>query len=121
MSDWGEGAFKSHSKRVVGGSAKSGKLGYILMRNLLEGYPGKLYPINPGETEIMGHQAYPRLQDVAGQIDLAVIALPTEACVEAMHDCAKVGAKAALVLSGGFAAFGPDGQTRQEALLEAAR
>src|SRR5260370_10133260 len=69
----------------------------------------------------MGHQADPRLKDVAGQIDLAVIALPTEACVEAMHDCAKVGAKAALVLSGGFAEVGPDGQTRQEALLEAAR
>jgi acetate---CoA ligase (ADP-forming) len=121
MSDWGESAFNPHSIALVGASAKSGKLGYILMRNLLEGYPGKLYPINPGETEIMGHQAYPRLQDVADQIDLAVIALPTEACVEAMHDCAKVGAKAALVLSGGFAEVGPDGQVRQEALLEAAR
>src|SRR5258707_1807072 len=121
MSDWGEAAFNPHSIALVGASAKSGKLGYILMRNLLEGYPGKLYPINPGETEIMGHQAYPRLQDVADQIDLAVIALPTEACVEAMHDCAKVGAKAALVLSGGFAEVGPDGQVRQEVLLEAAR
>src|SRR5260370_42665222 len=69
----------------------------------------------------MGRGAYSGLQDVAGQIELGVIALPTEACVEAMHDCAKVGAKAALVLSGGFAEVGPDGQTRQEALLEAAR
>src|SRR5260370_38110991 len=121
MSDWGEAAFNPHSIALVGASAKSGKLGYILMRNLLAGYPGKLYPINPGETEIMGLQTYPRLQDVPGQIDLSVIALPTEACVEAMHDCAKVGAKAALVLSGGFAAFGAGGQVRQEALLEPAR
>src|SRR5258708_28548118 len=120
MSDWGEAAFNPHSIALVGASAKSGKLGYILMRNLLEGYPGKLYPINPGETEIMGHQAYPRLQDVPGQIDLAVIARPTEACVEAMHDCAKVGAKAALVLSGGFAEVGPDGPAPQEALLATA-
>jgi acyl-CoA synthetase (NDP forming) len=121
MSDWGEAAFNPRNIALVGASAKSGKLGYILMRNLLEGYPGKLYPINPGETEIMGHQAYPRLQDIPGQIDLAVIALPTEACVEAMRDCSKAGAKAALVLSGGFAEVGPDGQARQEALLEAAR
>jgi acetyltransferase len=121
MSDWGEAVFNPHSIALIGASAKSGKLGHILMRNLLEGYPGKLYPINPGETDIMGHQAYPRLLDVPGRVDLAVIALPTEACVEAMRDCAKVGAKAALVLSGGFAEVGSEGQARQEALLEAAR
>ena len=121
MTDWGEAAFNPSSIALVGASAKSSKLGYILMRNLLEGYPGKLYPINPGETEIMGHQVYPRLLDVPGQVDLAVIALPTEACVEAMRDCAKIGAKAALVLSGGFAEVGQDGQARQEALIEAAR
>jgi acyl-CoA synthetase (NDP forming) len=121
MGDWGEAAFNPRSIALIGASAKSGKLGHILMRNLLEGYPGKLYPINPGETEIMGRQAYPHLPDIPGQVDLAVIALPTEACVEAMRDCAKVGAKAALVLSGGFAEVGPEGQERQEALLEAAR
>ena len=121
MSDWGEAAFNPHSIALIGASAKSGKLGNILMRNLLEGYPGTLYPINPGETEIMGQRAYPRLQDVPGQVDLAVIALPTEACAEAMRDCANVGATAALVLSGGFAEVGSEGQARQEALLEAAR
>jgi acyl-CoA synthetase (NDP forming) len=121
LSDWGQAAFNPSSIALIGASAKPGKLGYILLRNLLEGYPGKLYPINPGEIEIMGHRAYPRLQDVPGQIDLAVIALPTEACAEAMRDCANVGATAALVLSGGFAEVGSEGQARQEALLEAAR
>ena len=121
MTDWGEAAFNPASIALVGASTKSSKLGHILMRNLVEGYPGKLYPINPGETEIMGYKAYPRLLDVPGQVDLAVIALPTEACVEAMRDCASISAKAALVLSGGFAEVGPDGQARQEALIEAAR
>src|SRR5947209_16153619 len=74
--DWGEAAFNPGSIALVGASAKSSKLGHILMRNLVEGYPGKLYPINPGETEIMGHKACPRLVDVPGQVDLAVIALP---------------------------------------------
>src|SRR5574337_1532810 len=100
MSDWGEAAFNPRSIALIGASAKSGKLGYILMRNLLDGYPGTLYPINPGETEIMGHRPSPRLKEVPGQVDLAVIALPTEACVEAMRDCADVGATTALVLSG---------------------
>src|SRR6266478_2456925 len=121
MSDWGEAAFNPHSIALIGASAQPGKLGYILMQNLLDGYPGTLYPINPGETEIMGHRAYPHLRDAPGQVDLAVIALPPEACVEAMRDCAQAGAQVALVLSGGFAEVGPDGQARQEALIEAAR
>ncbi len=118
---WGEAAFNPRSIALIGASARPGKMGQLLMRNLLEGYPGKLFPINPAETEILGQRAYPRVQDVAEPVDLAVIALPPELCVEAMRDCAKAGTRTALVLSGGFAETGPEGQQRQDALLEAAR
>ncbi|GAC1393880.1 MAG: acetate--CoA ligase [Ktedonobacteraceae bacterium] len=118
---WGEAAFNPRSIAVIGASAKSGKLGHILMRNLLEGYPGTVFPINPTEGEIMGYQAYPRLQDAPNSVDLAVIALPPEACVQAMHDCADAGAKVALVLSGGFAEIGREGLARQQAMLQVAR
>jgi len=121
MNSWGEAAFNPQSIAVIGASAKAGKLGQILMRNLQEGYPGKLFPINPGETEIMGYPAYPLLQDAPEAVDLAAIALPPELCVEAMHDCARAGARVALVLSGGFAETGLVGQKRQDAMLEAAR
>jgi acyl-CoA synthetase (NDP forming) len=69
----------------------------------------------------MGHRAYNRLQDAPGPIDLAVIALPPEACVEAMQDCAAARVWAALVLSAGFAEVGPEGRALQEAILAAAR
>lgn len=121
MTDWGEAAFNPRTIAVIGASGKPGKLGQILMRNLTAGYPGKLFPINPGEMEILGQRAYPRLQDAPEPVDLAVIALPPELCVEAMHGCAKAGARVALVLSGGFAETGPEGQKRQEAMLAAAR
>jgi len=121
MHNWGEAAFNPRSIAVIGASAKPGKLGQTLMRNLLEGYTGKLFPINPNETEIMGYRAYPLLQDVPEPVDLAAIALPPELCVEAMRDCARSGAGVALVLSGGFAETGPEGQKRQDAMLEAAR
>src|SRR5437763_5002164 len=119
--NWGEAAFTPRSIALIGASAKPGKMGQLLMRNLLEGYPGKLFPINPTETEILGQRAYPRVQDVPEPVDLAVIALPPELCVEAMRDCAKAVTRTALVLSGGFAETGPEGQQRQDAMLEAAR
>lgn len=121
MNEWGEVAFNPRSIAVIGASARSGKLGYMLMQNLRAGYPGAIYPINPAEQEIMGWQAYARAQDVPGKIDLAVMALPPAACVEAMQDCAKAGVKVALVLSGGFAEIGAEGLARQEAMLAAAR
>src|SRR5260221_2949323 len=121
MHDWGEAVFNPRSIAVTGASANPGKLGQILMRNWLEGYPGKLFPINPNETEIMGYRAYQLLQDVPEPVDLAAIALPPELCVEAMGDCARSGARVALVLSRGFAEIGPEGKKRQDALLEAAR
>jgi acetyltransferase len=121
MSEWGEAAFYPQSIAVIGASARPGKLGAILMRNIIEGYPWKLYPINPGEQEIFGHASYPRIQDAPGPIDLAVVAVPPEACVGALRDCAEARANVALVLSGGFAEVGPEGQARQQAMLEAAR
>ena len=121
MSSWGEAAFYPRSIAVIGASAQTGKLGYILMKNLLDGYPGTLYPINPREEQIMGLRAYPRIQDVPGAVDLAVIALPPETCVAATGDCAEAGAKVALVLSGGFAEVGAEGAARQQAMLEIAR
>jgi acetyltransferase len=121
MSSWGEAAFYPRSIALIGASAQTGKLGYILMKNLLDGYPGTLYPINPREEQIMGLRVYPRIQDVPGAVDLAVIALPPEACVAAMRDCAEAGAKVALVLSGGFAEVGAEGAARQQAMLEIAR
>jgi acetate---CoA ligase (ADP-forming) len=121
MTDWGEATFNPRSVALIGASAKAGKLGQVLMRNLLDGYPGALLPINPGETEIMGRPAYARAQDAPGPIDLAVLALPPEACAEAMRDCAEAGARVALVLSGGFAEAGPEGRARQDALVAAAQ
>lgn len=121
MTHWGNAAFNPRSVAVLGASAKAGKLGQVLMRNLTEGFPGIILPINPNETEVMGRPAYARLSDAPGPIDLAVIALPPEACVEAMHDCAAAQVQTALVLSAGFAEVGPQGRALQEAMLAEAR
>jgi acetyltransferase len=121
LSNWGQAVFNPRSVALLGASAKPGKLGQVLMRNLADGYPGTLLPINPTETEIMGYPAKARLQDAPQPIDLAVIALPPEACVAAMRDCAEVGVGAALVLSAGFAEVGDEGRALQEAMLAEAR
>ena len=52
---------------VIGASTNPAKLGYAVVKNLVEGgftKIGKLYPINPSATHILGINAFPSVSDV---------------------------------------------------------
>ncbi len=71
--------FAPQSIAVVGAAREPGKLGYNVLDNLLQyGYTGKVYPINPKATEIMGLPSYPTVLDIPGPVDLAVLAVPAK-------------------------------------------
>ena len=53
------------SVAVVGASHKEGKIGYIILNNIIEsGYQGKIYPINPKGGKILGKRVYKDIDDV---------------------------------------------------------
>jgi len=53
------------------------KTGAVFLTALLEqGFPGVIYPVNPQAEEISGIKAYPRLADIPGAVDLAIILVP---------------------------------------------
>jgi acetyltransferase len=75
--------FNPRSIAVIGASDVPGKWGHrMLDRPMKTGFPGAIYPINPGKQEILGLKAYPRVGAVSGDIDLAVITTPTETVPE---------------------------------------
>ncbi len=50
---------------IIGLSRKTGEQGNNALENLLGyGYRGKIYPINPNTSEILGVKAYPSIRDV---------------------------------------------------------
>jgi acyl-CoA synthetase (NDP forming) len=120
-SHWGHAVFNPRRVAVIGASSKSGKLGNLVMRNLLDGYAGKLFPIHPGQKEILGHRVYPTVRDVPETVDLALVAVPTDAVLQAIEECAQARAKAAVILTGGFAEVGDDGRALQNRVSAAAR
>jgi len=70
---------KPKSVAVIGASAKPGKIGHTVVNNLIkDGYKGDIYPINPGETEILGLKCYPSVLDVGKPIDSAIITVPAQ-------------------------------------------
>ncbi|HIH02259.1 TPA: hypothetical protein HA259_09410 [Thermoplasmata archaeon] len=105
---------------VVGASAKPGKIGHVVLSNLLSG-DFAIYPINPHETEILGLRCYPSLKDVPGPIDLALIVLPAGQTVEVVREAVDAGVGAVIVTSSGFGESGQEGRSLQESLVAALR
>lgn len=95
------------SVAVVGASNTPGKIGYSVVDNLIKGqYKGKIYPINPKDSEILGLKAYPSVTEVPGTIDAAIITVPAKLCVSVAEECGKKGVKGLIIITSGFSEVG---------------
>ena len=121
MNTWGHAAFSPRRVALVGASAEPGKVGRLLLDNLLGGFGGEIVPIHPQASEMLGLRVYPSLRAVPGVIDLAVIVTPALATLRVVEDCAAAHVAVAVVLSGGFAEVGADGAVLEASLVGAAR
>jgi acetate---CoA ligase (ADP-forming) len=107
---------------VIGASEGPEKIGGRLMTNLLRhGFPGRLYPINPGRAEVAGVKCYPDLASLPEMPDLALIAIPAAHVADAIEACAKAGVKGVVVASSGFADAGAEGAALQQRIVAIAR
>ncbi len=110
------------SVAVIGASRRRGTVGGELFHNLLTaGFPGPVYPVNAAADVVQSVRAYRSVGDVPGPVELAVIAVPAAAVIDAARQCASKGVRAVLVISAGFAEAGPDGVARQQELLRVCR
>ena len=113
---------KPRSVAVIGASRDPAKRGNRAIRTLIDcGYSGKVLPINPKETEILGLACYADLAAAPGDIDLALICTPARAVPEVLELCGARGVRGALVLAGGFSEAGPEGAALEARSIAAAR
>lgn len=110
--------FYPQSIAIVGASAAPEKVGSVCLSNLLEaGFKGRVYPVNPGLSEVVGVKAYPTIRAIPDEIDLALIAIPAPLTVDTVEECAVKGVKVAIVISGGFKELGTEGGLHLQAKL----
>jgi len=86
---------------VVGASSRPGKIGYEILKNILE-VREDVYPVNPAAESILGKKCYPSVADIKERVDLAVVAIPSEKILNVVENCGKKGVKGMVVISGGF-------------------
>jgi acyl-CoA synthetase (NDP forming) len=95
--------FNARSVAVVGASDNERKLGFHVMKSLIQGgYSGSIFPINPGKREILGIKGYPSLIHVPDMVDLCIIALPAALVPEIVSNCAEKGVKGIVLITAGF-------------------
>lgn len=101
------GLLQPKSIAVVGASSTKGKIGYTVVKNLIDSnYEGKIYPINTKSSEILGLKAYPSVLDVPAEVDAAVIVVPAKFVPQVAEDCGKKGVKGLIVIASGFSEVG---------------
>jgi acetyltransferase len=106
---------------VVGVSHDPAKLGYGLARNLVaSGYPGAIHFVNPKGGTLMDRPVSPTIPSVPDPVDLAVLATPAAATVDALRACHARGIRAVIVASGGFKEVGPEGAALEAELTRVA-
>lgn len=114
--------FKPRSVTMIGASATPGKLGYDILYNLIQaGLEGPIYPINPKADELLGLKVYKDISSLPYPPDLAVIVIPARMVPGTIEECGKAGVKAAIVVTGGFAEAGADGEKLQAEMAGKAR
>ena len=113
--------FKPQSVALIGASGTPGKLGYDILYNLIHaGFDGPIYPVNPKADELLGLTVYKDIGSVPSPPDLAVIVIPAKMVPGAIEQCGEAGVKAAIVVTGGFAEAGEEGEKLQSELARIA-
>lgn len=111
------------SVAVVGASDDPEKIGGRPLRYMREfGYAGTVVAVNPKRDTVQGMMTVPRLEDSPLVPDVALIAVPGQAAVDAVRVAAEMGVKGAVVMSSGFGeTHTAEGLRMQEELLAHAR
>ncbi|RLI02024.1 acetyl-CoA synthetase [Candidatus Bathyarchaeota archaeon] len=106
------------SVAVIGASNSPEKAGYIITANLLNYKNGKIYPVNPKISEVLGLKVYPSILDIPEDVDLAVVTVAAQNVPEILGECARKNVKFAIVVAQGFSDAGKEGEALQKKIDE---
>jgi len=102
--------FAPQAVAVIGASASPGKLGHIIVANLLScGYPGKILPVNPAGGEILGLTVLTDVSELPEGLDLAVVSVPPGLVEQVVRGLTGRKVRAAVIITAGFREAGGEG------------
>ncbi|MDP6155080.1 MAG: CoA-binding protein [Candidatus Thermoplasmatota archaeon] len=124
--------FKPRSVAVIGASQAEGKIGNIVLKNIIfgskdnaqmgvqNGFKGNIFPINPQAEEVCGLKAYGSILDVPTDVDMAVICIPAKAVKRSIEECGTKGVLSVVIITAGFSEGGEDSKNLENEILDIA-
>ncbi len=116
--------FSPRSIAIVGASPD---LDSWATRNFLEpllihGYQGKIYPVNPYRSDVLGLKTYANIRQIPERVDYVVCAIPAPLTLQVIQDCVAAKAKVVCIYTAGFSETGEEeGKRLERELVETAR
>jgi acetyl coenzyme A synthetase (ADP forming)-like protein len=117
-----EPLLRPRSVAVIGASRDPLSVGGALFHNLMvRGFNGPVYPVNPKVRVVQSVAAYPSIEAVPGEVDLAVVVVPAAHVIQVVEACGRKGVRGVVVISAGFKETGEKGSELESRLLETVR
>ena len=85
--------FNPRTIAVAGASESPEKTGRTYFKNILEDFPGKVYPVNIRAPKILGVQSYKSIRDIPENVDYVISAIPNRDVLDLVDACISKGAK----------------------------
>lgn len=110
------------SVAIVGASDNVARIGGRPLRYMREaGFAGRIMPVNPNRETVQGIPAFGSISALPETPDVALLAVPADATVKAVEDCAALGVRNAIIFSAGFAETDAEGLRIQNRITGIAR
>jgi acyl-CoA synthetase (NDP forming) len=113
--------FNPASIALVGASERStwSRMAVINLRSL--GFQGRVHLVSRSGGEAYGSKTFTSVRDIPDAVDVAVLMIPNASLFDALRDLEAAGIRYAIVLAGGFAETGAEGQGLQAEMVGLAR
>ena len=105
---------------IIGASAKPGKIGNALTRNLIRS-SAEIFPVNPREESIEGLRCYQSIDELPHQIDLAIVSLPADIAADEVKKVVEKGIPYVIVTTAGFSEIGEVGRRIEREIADYAK
>ena len=113
---------RPRSIAVIGATERPGAWGSFIMEGLLTWkYPGAIYPVNRRAESVYNLPAFPDVESIPDEVELAVVAVPEDSVEEAIRACGAKGVKGMIIITAGFGEAVEGGREREEELAWMAR
>ncbi|MEX2426285.1 MAG: acetate--CoA ligase family protein [Thermomicrobiaceae bacterium] len=87
---------------IIGATPRRGFANNIHQGILRQGFEGQIFGVTPRHEEVLGAPCYPRIDQIPGGVDKAIVVVPSHVVPDVLEQCPAAGVKAVNIITSGF-------------------